>query len=189
MLEHLKETHAAVVEGLIPDVIPLGVITQILKNLLREKIPVRNLVLILESVADYAPFTKDPDVLTENIRAALAETITYNFRENGEITVTTLDPRLEDALAESIKAQNGQKKNLGFSPQQVNRLFESLAENVEKMVSSGSKPIALVSPQIRRPFRQFIEPVLPGLSVLSYSELTPDTNLKSVGNVEYPNAA
>ncbi|MCF7800559.1 MAG: flagellar biosynthesis protein FlhA [Candidatus Marinimicrobia bacterium] len=188
MLDHLKESHTAVVDGLVPEMVSLGVISQILKNLLREKIPIRNLVTILEAIADYVPFTKDPELLTEYVRSALSETITAYFGGNGQIMVTTLDPRLEDAVADAVKKSNGQLKNLGLSPQQLNKLFESLAEKVEKIVASGSKPIVLVSPQIRRHFRKLIEPVLPGLFILSYSELTADTNLKSVGMVEMPHA-
>lgn len=187
MLDHLKETRAAVVEGLIPDVVSLGTVNQILKNLLAEKIPVRNLVTILETIADYAPFSKDPDVLTEYVRAALAETITDYFKQdNDTITVATLEPRLEDKIMEALKSGNGRLKNLGFSPAQVNRIFEDLHNKTEQMVSMGVQPILLVSPQIRRAVRNFIEPVLPHVTVLSFSELTPQTNLKTVGSVRYP---
>ncbi|HCW76579.1 MAG TPA: flagellar biosynthesis protein FlhA [Candidatus Marinimicrobia bacterium] len=186
MLDHLKESHTAVVDGLVPEMVSLGVVSQILKNLLKEKIPIRNLVTILEAIADYVAFTKDPELLTEYVRSALAETITAYFSGNGQIMVATLDPRLEDAVADSVKTNSGQLKNLGLTPKQLNRLFESLAEKVEQIVSAGTKPIVLVSPQIRRHFRKLIAPVLPGLFILSYSELTPDTNLKSVGMVEMP---
>jgi len=188
MLDHLKKTHSAVVEGLVPDLLPLGVVTQILKNLLKEKIPVRNLVLILETIADYAQFSKDPNVLTEYVRTALSETITDFFKlGKNEVTVATLEPILEDAIMGAVKNGNGQTNNLGFEPVQVNRLFESISEKVEKLISEGSRPALLVSPQIRRHVRNFIEPVLPDISVISYSELTPDTNLKTIGAVTHPN--
>ncbi len=188
MLDHLKKTHPAVTEGLVPDLIPLGVVTQILKNLLKERIPIRNLSQILEATADYAAFSKDPDVLTEYVRNALSETITdYLKQGENQITVSTLEPRLEDSIIESIKNGNGNSQNLGFSPNQVNHLFESIAENVEKMVSTGLNPVLLVSPHIRRTLRNFIEPILPSVSVVSYSELSSNTNLKSIGAVSYPN--
>lgn len=188
MLEHLKKTHPAAVDGLVPDLIPLGVVNQILKNLLKERVPIRNLVLILETIADYAPFSKDPGVLTEYVRNALSETITDCIKQDeNQIIVSTFEPRLEDAVMESIKSGNGQAQNLGFSPNQVSNLFENVAEKVEQMVSSGSRPVLLVSPQIRRVVRNFIEPVLPNVSIVSYSELTSDTNIKSIGMVSYPN--
>ncbi len=188
MLEHLKQNRAAVVEGLVPDIVSLGTVNQVLKNLLMEKIPIRNLVVILETIADYAPFSKDPDILTEYVRTALAETITDYFKQDNDvITVSTLEPRLEDKIMESIKNGNGRSKNLGFSPAQVNRFFEDLQEKVEQMVALGAPPILLVSPQIRRAVHNFIDPIMPHVAVVSYSELTPQTNLKSVGSVRYPN--
>lgn len=190
MLDYLKETHAAVVEGLVPDLLPLGTITQVLKNLLKEKIPVCNLVIILETLADYAVMSKDVDVLTEYVRIALAPTITDVFRTGQEdVSVATFDPRLEDHISNVLREGNGRMQNLGLTPDQVNILFQSIGQKVEDMVVSGVKPTLLVSPQIRKQVRNFIEPVLPDVSVLSFSELMPDTNLKSVGAIKYPNQA
>ena len=190
MIDHLKESHPAVVEGIIPDLISIGVVNQVLKNLLKENIPIRNLVTILETLADYAPFSKDPDVLTEYVRSALSETITDMVKpENDSLPIATLEPRLEDKIAEAVKNGNGKMKNLGFSPIEVNQLFDSINTVAEQMVAKGTQPILLVSPHIRRHFRNFVEPVLPNLSILSYTELTPDTNLKSLGMVRYPNEA
>ncbi|NOZ08270.1 MAG: flagellar biosynthesis protein FlhA [FCB group bacterium] len=188
MLDHLKETHSAVVDGLVPDLLPLGVVAQVLKNLLKEKIPIRNLVAILETLADYAPFSKDPEVLTEYVRIALSETITDYFKQDdNKIIVTTLDPLLEDEIMQTIKKGNGAAQNLGLSPMQVNKLFDSINEKVEQMTLKGTPPAILVSPQVRRHFKNFIEPILPNLSVISYSELASDTNLQTVGVVGYPN--
>ncbi len=188
MLDHLKESHAAVIEGLVPDIIPLGVVTKILKNLLREKLPIRNLVTILETVADYGGMTKDPDVLTEYVRAALSDIITANYKQNtGQVTIATFDPQLEDKIVGFVKSGNAQAFNLGFSPAEVNKIFDSIGEKVQAMLSEGSRPALLVSPQIRRHVKNFIDQVLPDVSVLSYAELTSDTNLKSVGAVRYPN--
>ena len=187
MLDHLKETHAAVVDGLVPDLLPLGTVTQVLKNLLQEKIPVRNLVIILETLSDFAAITKDADVLTEYTRINLAPTITDVFRSGqDDVSVATLDPRLEDHTMNVLQEGNGRSQNLGFQPEQVNSIFQSMGNKVEDMIISGVKPTLLVSPQIRKQVRNFVEPVLPDLSVLSFSELTSDTNLKSVGSIEFP---
>ncbi len=188
MLDHLRESHSAVIEGLVPDIIPLGVVTKVLKNLLREKLPIRNLVTILETVADYGPLTKDPDVLTEYVRASLSDIITANYKQiSGQVTIATLDPQLEDKIAGFIKSGSGQSFNLGFSPAEVNKIFDSIGEKVQAMLAEGSRPAILVSPQIRRYVKSFIDQVLPDVSVLSYAELASDTNLKSVGAVRYPN--
>ena len=188
MLDHLKETHSAVVEGLVPDLLPLGIVTQVLKNLLKEKIPVRNLVIILETLADYAAVTKDVDILTEYVRISMADTITNVFKNGkSDIAVTTFDSRLEDQIMEIIKAGKGNSRNLGLTPEQVNTLFKSIGGNIEKMVLDNRRPAILVSPQIRRYVRSFIEPVLPDVSVLSFSELTSETELNTVGSINYPN--
>ncbi len=188
MLDHLNESHSAVIEGLVPDIIPLGVVTKVLKNLLREKLPIRNLVTILETVADYGGMTKDPDVLTEYVRASLSDIITANYKQNtGQVTIATFDPQLEDKIAGFVKGGTGQAFNLGFSPAEVNLIFDSIGEKVQAMLAEGSRPALLVSPQIRRYVKSFIDQVLPDVSVLSYAELTSDTNLKSVGAVRYPN--
>ncbi len=188
MLDHLKETHAALVEGLVPDVVSLGTIRSILKNLLRERIPIRNLVTILETVADYAPFSKDADVLTEYVRSALAETITEILKvEEGYVAVALLEPKLEDHILSVIREGGAHLQNLGFTPQQVNNLFEDIANKIEDMSNLGVQPTLLVSPQIRRAVRKFTETIFPNLFVVAYSELTADTEVKSVGTVRYPN--
>jgi len=190
MLDHLKESHSAVVEGLVPEIISLGVVTAILKNLLKEQIPIRNLVLIMETIADYAAFSKDPEVLTEYVRGALVEIITDLLTDDeNTVTVATLDPRIEDKIAESLRNNTAPNQSLGFTPEQVNQIFESIAEKVNLMISGNHKPVLLVSPQIRKYVRKFVEPVLPDLMIISYSELTSSTNLKSVGIVSYPHAS
>jgi len=190
MLDHLKESHSAVVDGLVPDMLPLGSVTKVLKNLLREKIPIRNLVTILESLADYSALTKDAEILTEYCRSALADIITDQFQTGErELTIATLDPMLEDKIAGFIKSGNGNAYNLGFSPAEVNSIFDSVGERIEQMVIDGVRPVILVSPQVRRHVKNFIEQVLPDVAVLSYSELTSDTNLKSVGAVRFPNGS
>ena len=188
MLDHLKETHAALVEGLVPDVVSLGTIRSVLKNLLREHIPIRNFVVILETIADYAPFTKDADVLTEYVRAALAETITEILKTDaGYVAVAMLEPKLEDHILSVIREGGATVQNLGFSPQQVNDLFDDIAEKIEEMSNLGVQPSLLVSPQIGRAVRKFTETIFSNLFVIAYSELTSDTEVKSVGTVRYPN--
>ena len=187
MLDDLKEEKAAVVEGLTPDILPLGVIQQVLRNLLREGIPIRNLVTILETMADYAHITKDVDTLTEHVRTALADTITDIFKyDDKPLPVATLDPRLEDHILQATKKGEVYLGNLGLMPDQVKDVLTSIGEQVEQIVREGGRPALLVSSPIRRSVRQFTEPVLPNVAVLSFSELSPTVQLRSVGTVRYP---
>ena len=144
--------------------------------------------MILETLADNSAITKDPEILTEYVRMALSATITESFKnDNDEVFVSTLDPSLEDHISNLMKEGGLSQQNLGFAPNQVEKLFKSISDNVGDMVGNGAKPTLLVSPQIRKQLKKFVEPVMPELSVLSYSELNPDTNLRSVGSVQFPN--
>ncbi|HGY55140.1 MAG TPA: flagellar biosynthesis protein FlhA [Caldithrix abyssi] len=190
LLDQLKETHAALVEGLVPDLVPLGVIRTVLRNLLQERVPIRNMVIILETIADYATFSKDAEVLTEYVRVALAETITDMLKnEEGIVHIAMFEPKLEDHVLTVSKNGAGIMQNLGFSPEEVNTLFQEIADKVEEMVNLGVRPAILVSPQIRRTVRRFMESVFPHVFIISYSELTSDTELKSVGTIGFPHAS
>ena len=187
MLDDLKEDKAAVVEGLVPDLVPLGVIQQVMRNLLREGIPIRNLITILETLADSAAVSKDPVLLTEHVRSALADSITDLFQTGDQpISVATLEPQLEDHILQATRKGEGYAGNLGFTPPQVKDVLTSIGEQVERIVLEGGRPALLVSPAIRRFVRQFIETVLPNVAVLSFAELSPIVELKSVGAVRYP---
>jgi len=188
MLDHLKESHKALVDGLVPDMVPLGTVQKVLKNLLREKIPIRNLVIILETIADYSIHSKDSEILTEYVRTALSETITDLLKqEDGSVIVATFDPRLEDHIMQTIKSGNGTLQNLGLAPIQVNNLFRDLSDKIEQMAGYGAPPTILVSPLIRGHIKRFVETVFPNIFVISFSELNMDTELKSAGVVGYPN--
>ncbi|MCB0281059.1 MAG: flagellar biosynthesis protein FlhA [Calditrichae bacterium] len=189
MLKDLKETHSALVDGLVPDIIPLGTVQKVLKNLLQEKIPIRNMVVILETIADNSAFSKDSEVLTEYVRQSLAETITDMLKnDDNTVTVAMFEPVLEDHVMHSFKT-NGMAQNLGLSPDQVSTLFQNIAEKVEDMNMMAIRPAILVSPQIRRAVRKFLESVFSNVLVISYMELTPDTEVKSVGSIGYPNGS
>jgi flagellar biosynthesis protein FlhA len=190
MLDDLKTDKAAVVEGLVPDLLPLGTVQQVIRNLLKEAIPVRNLVTILETLADFAPTVKDPDLLTEYVRSSLSDTITDLFREGvAPISVATLEPQLEDHILQSTQRGEAFIGTMGFSPDQVKDVLTSISRQVETIIEAGGKPALLVSPPVRRVVRRFIETVLPNVAVLSFSELLPIVELRSVGTVRYPNVS
>ena len=185
IIDKLAEDKNAVVEGLVPDQISIGVVQKVLKNLLKEGIPIRNMVVILESISDSLGISTDPDVLTEYVRTALADNIANLFQiKNQALKVITFSPMLEDKIGESLKNGQDSRYNLGLGPNQVNDLFTKIKDETDKMNRDGDKPIILVSPVIRRFVRRFLEPVFPFVTVLSYSELPPTVPLDTVGQIE-----
>ncbi len=185
VIDNIKESKAALVEGLIPDQISVGVLQGVLKNLLKEGIPIRNMVVILEAIADNVNVSTDPDVLTEYVRTALSNTITNQYKPNGQtLKVITLNPGMEDQIAQSLKNTPDARYNLGLNPQQVTSVFEQIRDKMEQMASEGCQSILLVSPVIRRHIRKFLEPVFEQLTVLSFSELLPTVQLDNIGNIE-----
>ncbi|TDI88015.1 MAG: flagellar biosynthesis protein FlhA [Caldithrix sp.] len=184
LLDNLKEDHSAVVEELVPNMLTVGTVQNVLKNLLRESIPVRDLPTILEALADRAALTKDPDILTEYVRGALTETITnLHQNEQGEITAITLDAKLEERLMQQIAAGKQPSQNLNLAPQTMNALYKQVSEKIQELITVGGKAILLTGPSVRRYIKAFFEPVLPELAVLSISELLPTIVINTIGSV------
>lgn len=185
LIENLKATAPAVVEELIPNLLTLGTVHKILQKLLKEGIPIRDLAIILETLADWAPHTKDPEVLTEYVRYALAPTITERFAdEDGKIYAITLDPNLEVEI--SAEMQRSQTKGLGglaLSPRLINILYRQMIRLTEELSARGRKPLILCSPTIRAALQRLLEPVMPQVAVLSYGEILLNTPVESVGTI------
>ena len=183
MIETVKETNPAVVEELIPELMTYGEVQKVLQNLLAEKIPIRNLVTILEVLADNAKLTKDFDYLTEVVRQSLKRTISRLYASpDGKMTVITLHPKVEQMIADSLQqTQNGHYPVL--SPDITNRFFDRLSSLVEQFTMSGLQPILLCSSRIRLPLRRLTERFIPNLVILSLNELTPDLEVDSIGTV------
>jgi len=183
MLDAVKENHPAVVEELIPDLLSIGEVQKVLQNLLKERVPVRDLVTILETLADNARLTKDLDYLTEVTRQALARTISRLYAgDGGRMAVITLHPKLEQTIADSLQAtQSGSFPVL--SPQQAEKIFDQLAKLAERALLMGGTPILLCSSRVRLPLRRLTERVLPHLAVLSLNELVPSLEIESIGTV------
>lgn len=180
LLDIVKEKQPAVIEELLPDMMSIGEIQKVLQNLLQEKVPIKDFLTILESLADYAPVTKDIDLLTEHVRRAMARTITGLHSEDGELKLITLDPRLEEMLAGSLQ-QSSQGSYLAIDPGKSQKLLEGLSSIVEKVRGKGIEPVLLVSPRIRLPFRRFVSRFLAQLPVLSMYEILPDVKVEAVG--------
>ena len=183
LLDELKKTSPAVVEELIPGTMKLGEVQRVLQSLLCEEVSVRQLGLILETLGDYAPKTKDPVWLNEYVRHRLARTICTHYRdEHRRLHVITLDPTVEDRISAGIE-HSDQGLVVRMSPQAVDRTCDQIAEALEKLVQENHSPIVLVSPQIRAGLKQLTAGNIPRLIVLSYNEITRDTAIESVGIV------
>ncbi len=183
LLDELKKTAPAVVDELIPNLMKLSQVQQVLQILLRELVPIRQLGVILETLGDYAPRTKDPIWLTEYVRHRLARTLCSRYRDEGNrLHVVTLDPALEDRIAAGID-HNERGLFIRMSPPAVEKTCELIAKELEKLSRAGHMPIVLVSPQIRPGLKQLTAAALPRLIVLSYNEITRDTRIESHGIV------
>lgn len=183
LLDHVKEGYPALVEDVIPNVISIGELHKVLQNLLSERISIRNLPAILEVIADYGTYTKDPNLLTEYVRQGLSRQITNQITTPGQpLYVLTAGAGLEKKIAESI--QKGDHGNyLVMTPQDSQQLFEQMQQQLEQMTAQGYPPIILTSPAIRMYLRQFTEKVFPDVMLLSYNELEPQVEVQSVGVV------
>lgn len=183
LVNNLKAEHSAVVDELIPSVLSLGEVQKVLQNLLRERITIRDLVTILETLADHAKQTRDADALTEYVRQALARAISAQYRgADGYVHVITLSPRVEQQLTEALK-QTEQGTMIAMEPSRVQRFLERVAAEMEKVAGMGHPPVLLCGARLRLAVRRITERVLPNLVVLSFSEIAPGVDVQAEGMV------
>jgi flagellar biosynthesis protein FlhA len=183
LIDELKKASPAVVDELIPSLMKLAEVQQILQMLLREQVPVRQLGPILETLGEYAPRSKDPVLLTEYVRHRLARAICARYRDkDARLYVVTLDPALEDRIRAGLE-HTERGLFVRMSPPAVELTARLISAEVEKLTRASRPPIVLVSPQIRAGLKQMTGPHLPRLIVLSYNEITRDTEIESVGLV------
>jgi flagellar biosynthesis protein FlhA len=183
LIDQLKQTQPAAVEELIPSQMKLAEVQRVLQMLLREQVPIRQLGPILETLGDYAPRTKDPILLTEYVRHRLARTICTRYRDKeNRLHVVTLDPALEDRIRAGIE-HSERGMFIRMSPQAVETTCRLIATEIEKLVRANHPAVVLVSPQIRAGLKQMTTPHLPRLVVLSFNEITRDTQIESVALV------
>ncbi|MBD3167516.1 flagellar biosynthesis protein FlhA [bacterium] len=184
LIENLKQENPTVVEELIPNLMTVGGVHKVMQKLLKESIPVRDLSTILETLSDYAPMTKDTDILVEYVRYALSPTITQKFSdEDNKVQALTIDPEVEQVLTEAAQqsSRSGQFGVVDLPPNVINKVYTSLSYHVDQMTAQGRQPIVVTSPTVRQAFRKLTEPVLPQLIVLSYGELLVNAEVESVG--------
>ena len=181
LLDNVKTHYPVVVEELVPNLLTVGEIQRVLQNLLRERIPIRNLLLILETLADAGRQSKDIDFLTERVRAAMARHICAEYAEDGLLSVITVDPRLESLLSEAVR--RGEDAYALLDPNTVARIYTSLTKQVAAAQSAGLHPIVLCSPSVRLALKRLTERAAPQLVVLSYSEIAPGLRVESIGQI------
>jgi len=184
LIDNLAKTHPRVVEELIPKVVSAGTLHRVLQRLLRERISIRDLLTVLETLADYAPLTKNIDILTGYVRQALARTITKQYRDSeGGITVVMLSPEIEDKISQSVQ-HTEYESYLSVDPNWVQKVVRGVQKFLGTFASRGLQPIVLCSPGARIHFRKVLEKFVPNIIVLSHNEITHDVNIKSLGIVE-----
>jgi len=185
LVENLKKDYPAIVDELTPELLPTGTIQKVLQNLLREGIPVRDLVTILEGLIDYARVTKNVDVLTEYVRHSLSDTIARIHRDvRGIIHAIAMDPRLEQTMTASLQNQRESSPSLGLAPQTVQGIHDSLARNVEAASAAGVTPVVICAATVRPYFYRLIHTSFPTVVVLSFTELPPETEIEFIGKLE-----
>ncbi len=180
LVENLSKKYPKAVQGLVPDVVPVSVLHRVLQNLLREGIPINDLLTILETLADYIEQTRDPDLLTEYVRQRLAKRITRLYSTNGTLYAMILSPKVETKLTALV--QEGKEEE--FLDLLINGLYPKLSQEVTKFTQYQAMPLLITSSSIRRHIRKVLENYMPNLTLLSYNELDRQLNLKVIGVID-----
>lgn len=183
LLDTIKQNYPAVVQDLVPQQLSLGELHRILTGLLKERISIRDMVTILETLADYAPLTKDLEILVEYVRQALSRQISKQYAPTGTLNALALDPQLERTIAEAVQ-KSDQGSYVALDPTITGRVFNSLNEQMQNSANMGYQPIVLCSPGIRLYFRKLIERMAPHVTILSYGELDPKIEVQTLGMVK-----
>lgn len=183
LIDNLRERSPKVVDELIPDLMKASQVHQVLTNLLRERVAIRNLETILETLTDWADRTKDTGILTEYVRHALSRSICQQYRDKHRVLrVVMLDPALEDLVSAGI--EHGERGVVvKLSPQVSEAVARGIADELQGLISAGHPPVIVVSPQIRATIKQITSAAIPALAVLSLNEITRDTQVEATGQV------
>ncbi len=179
LVDRVKKDTPAAVEDVVGDIVPISTLQKVLQNLLSERISIRDIVTILESLAEYSQQTKDADVLTEYVRMALRRTITHTYAgTDGTMSVFTLEPRTEKFLSDNVQATK-QGLMLVIQPANGELLTQRIAKASERMSREGNTPLLLVSPNVRMALHRYLQGAIPNLVVVSYSEILPQVEVFS----------
>ncbi len=183
LIDNVKDANETLVAELVPKVLSVGEVQKVLQNLLREGISIRDLITIFETLADFAPSTRDTDVLTEYARQSLKRAISNKYFPPSETTsVVTLDPKIEQEIMGSVK-QTEQGAYLTLDPDTTQGIISSVQEEVSKLENLGKNPIVITSPIVRMYFKKLTSDYFRDLIVISYNEIESNVELQSVGMV------
>ncbi|SHH89900.1 FHIPEP family protein [Clostridium collagenovorans DSM 3089] len=179
IIDATKSRYSVVVEELIPDLMTLGEVQKVFQNLLREKVAIKDRVTILETLADNAVNTKDIELLTEYVRMALSKGICAELVDDSNyINVATLSGEVERLIASNLqKSSNGTYP--AVDPESTNKIFNSIKDISENVDFYNNRPVILVSPKIRAPFKKLVEMVFPNVAVLSLNEIPNEIQIKA----------
>ena len=182
LLDSLRETSPKLVEDLVPNLVPVGVIQKVVQNLLRERVPVRDLARILEATADAIGITRDPLTLTEYVRQHLGRSLTSpHLSDNNELGVLILDPKLEQTIQAGIETTD-RGSFLAIDPTRLQELLNRITTGITSLLP-GAQPVLLTNPVVRPHLRHLLERALPHLVVLSHSEVPMDVRVINLGTV------
>lgn len=183
LLDNVAVTAPKVVDELIPNLLNLGTVLRVIKNLLKEGVSIRDMRTILECLADYASLTKDPDVLTEFVRQGLGRFIVDQYKmEDETLFLVTMDREIEDLIAEAIQPSD-QGSYLAIEPATAQQIIGIIRSMSERFNPRGAQPLLLASPSIRRHMRKLIERFVPHMAVLSHNEIPQNIKIQSLGVV------
>ena len=184
LLDNLALSHPKIVEELVPNILPLGTVQKVLQRLLRERISIRDLLTILDTMAEYVAITKNVDLLTSYVRQALARTITKQYKDdNGNISVVIVSPDIEDHINNAIQ-HTEHESYLVADPNLIQRIVNNLQRFIGTFTARGLQPIVLCSPKTRIHLRKILERFFPNIVILSHNEITHEVNINSLGMVE-----
>ncbi|MBO5857689.1 MAG: flagellar biosynthesis protein FlhA [Clostridia bacterium] len=182
MIENLKQSNESIVEDTVPAIVSLNELQRVLRNLLREGIPILDMETILETLADYAPNVKDHDMLTEYVRQSLRRTITHKFSIAGQLKVVSLDSEIEDLIIKSIKKIEG-GAYLALEPDIIQKIVTSTTEQINQMKKLVQEPIIITSPVVRIYFKKLLDQFYPDITVLSFNDIDTSVQIQSLGTI------
>lgn len=183
MVENIKKTDSTIVEDLVPNVVSYGYLQKVLCMLLSEGVPIRDMETILECLGDHANTLKDIEVTVEYVRQSLKRTITRRFTDGGSLRVITLDPKVEDIILQGVKKSGNGGSVLSIDPETVNAIIAKTGDEIDKVKDVLPSIVILMSPFTRVYFKKLLDQFIPGITVLSYSEIDNNTQIQAVGNI------
>jgi flagellar biosynthesis protein FlhA len=183
LLDLIKDKNPTLVSELLPDLVNVGIIQRTLQNLLRERIPIKNLTIVLETIADMASITKNPDDLSEQARKRLGMYFVKEYEvETDKLLAMTFEPRLEQTLISRVKRSQFDI-GLVMDPSLTEGIIKEIEPKIKEMTERGLSPIIVTTTELRLAFRRFMEPSYPQLIVLAYQELPTETQIEPFGAI------